>query len=125
MAIDNFTKTGIQSFTDSTAWSGGVPGSTNDAEINDSAFVGVGTSQTVKSIGTGSGNVLNITGGTFGTLTGTGPSTNSGIIAVNGATFEVSGGTENNPGKIELQGNSAALVLPRRTRLWTAAAASR
>ncbi len=112
MAIDNFTKSGIQSFTDASAWTGGVPGSGTDAEINDSAFVGVGTSQTVKSIGTGSGNVLNITGGTFDTLNGTGPSTNSGIIAVTGATFEVSGSTEDNAGKIELMGSSAALVLP-------------
>ena len=115
MAIDNFIKTGIQSFTDGTAWDAGVPGSGTDAEINDSAFVGVGTSQMVKSIGTGSGNVLNITGGLFDTLNGTGANTNSGITAVTGATFEVSGGTEDNAGKIELMGSGASLVLPAST----------
>ena len=112
MAIDNFTKSGIQSFTDASAWTGGVPGSTTDAEINDSAIVGSGSNETVKSIGTGSGNVLNINGGIFDAFNGTGLSTNSGIIAASGATFEVSGGTENNPGKIELMGSGAALVFP-------------
>ena len=109
---DNVIKSGIRSFTDATIWSGGIPGSSTDAEINDSAIVGSGSDETVESIGTGGGNVLNINGGIFDTLNGTGPSTNSGFIAVNGATFEISGGTEDNAGKIELMGNSAALVLP-------------
>jgi hypothetical protein len=113
MTLKNFNQSGIQGFAVSGNWSpSGIPGSSDDAEINDSAFVSSTADETVNSIGLGTNNVLNIQNASaFTTNAGTGPNANNGLIVLAGlSSLEVAGGTFDNPGTIELTGSSASNV---------------
>lgn len=109
MTLKNFNKTGIQSFAVSGNWTpSGIPVSTDDAEINSSAFVSSTANETVNSIGLGTSNVLNIQGSTFTTDNGTGSNENSGVISIAGAArLDVTDGTFDNPGAIKLMGSGS------------------
>jgi len=112
MTLKNFNQTGIQSFAVAGNWTpNGIPGSTDDAEINSSAFVNSTVSETVNSVGLGVGNVLNIQGSIFDTENGTGSTANSGVISVGGtAVFDIVAGTFDNPGTIKLMGGGSGNV---------------
>ena len=122
---DNFLNSGIQNFATSSNWStGSVPNSSNDADIalNSGTIVGSSTSETVNSIGTASLDTLDVTGGTFDALNGTGPNQNLGTVFVGAASFEIANGTFENgtlninihntaPETIKLNAQSSTLLI--------------
>jgi hypothetical protein len=121
MAKDNWTNSGGGVFATATNWSSGVPVSSSTANIN---AVGTGTytvtssvNETVLAITTIPTATLDVTGGNFTALAGTGTGANAGNITVeNGAIFTV-GGTVKNSGIITLKGSGGELALSRDTIL--------
>ena len=112
MTLKNFNQTGIQSFAITGNWTpNGIPGSSDDAEINSGAFVSSTINETVNSIGLGTNNVLNIQASIFDTESGTGSNENSGVISIGGtAVLDIVGGTFDNPGTIKLMGSGSGNI---------------
>jgi hypothetical protein len=112
MAQNNFIASGIQNWTTAVDWSlGHVPTSSEDAFIGTTgAIVGSSVDETVKSIGTGSSDALDLNGGIFTADQGTGPNINSGTIYVYNANLTVNSGTIDNAGTIELAADSTSVT---------------
>jgi hypothetical protein len=119
MTQKNFNQTGAQNFAVAGNWTpNGIPGSTDDAEINSGAVVASTANEMVNSIGVGSNNVLNIHGSSFTTEDGTGLNTDNGTISVSDASLFIADGTFDNPGTVALMGSGASAE----ARLLTASA---
>ena len=107
----SFNKSGLQNFAVAGNWTpNGIPGSTDDAEINSAVIVESTANEGVNSIGTGTNgtNILEISNNsTFDVADGTGSNNNSGVITVFQATLELNGGTFDNPGTLWLMGDDA------------------
>ena len=103
-------------FTNAADWVGGlVPASNNDAILDATGkktyTVTASVSETVQSLQTTAKATLDVTGGTFTALTGTGSGGNGGTIDVaDGASLSLAGEVVNS-GLIALSGASAATVL--------------
>jgi hypothetical protein len=121
MAKDNWINLSGGDFAIGTNWSTGVPVSSTIANIN---ATGTGTytvkssvNETVLAITTIPAAILDVTGGNFTALAGTGLGANAGTIIVeNSAVFTV-GGTVKNSGTITINGTGAVLSFDRDTTL--------
>src|SRR6516165_471514 len=106
MAKDNWQNSGGGDFAIGTNWSTGVPVSSTIANINATGTYTVTSSinETVLAVTTTPTATLDLTGGNFTALAGTGVGANAGTIIVeSGATFIV-GRTVKNSGIITLNG---------------------
>jgi hypothetical protein len=111
MAKDNWTNTSGGDFAVGTNWSSGAPVSSSTANINATGTYTVSSSvnETVLAITTIPTATLDVTGGNFTALAGTGTGANAGNISVeSGAIFTV-GGTVKNSGTITLKGSGGGV----------------
>src|SRR6516162_1988598 len=112
MAKINWKNSGGGDFANASNWSTGtVPGSSSTANINATGTYTVSSSvnETVLAITTIPTATLDVTGGNFTALAGTGTGANAGNISVeSGAIFTV-GGTVKNSGTITLKGSGGGV----------------
>ena len=113
------------SFTNAADWQGGTaPGASDDAILNavGSAFtVTSAVSETVNSIQLAANATLDITGGTFDAMAGTGAGANAGVILVGASdTLSLGGVVANGLGAIigtVMVGNVFLVIIPNQTRI--------